>query len=85
MGDAGLPAPLRASLESTKVSYTQLGRSGLRVSVPILGAMSFGESFGINRVALDFLQLLTLSQPPWTSKVIPISMAIILFLRLLFP
>jgi hypothetical protein len=24
------------------VSYAQLGKSGLRVSVPILGAMSFG-------------------------------------------
>lgn len=60
MGDAGLPAPLRASLEGTKVSYTQLGRSGLRVSVPILGAMSFGESFGTDRITINFLRLLTL-------------------------
>ncbi|KEF52799.1 alcohol dehydrogenase [Exophiala aquamarina CBS 119918] len=43
MGDAGLPASLRASVEATKVSYTQLGSSGLRVSIPILGAMSFGH------------------------------------------
>lgn len=46
MGDAGtgIPKSLRDSVESTKVSYTQLGNSGLRVSIPILGAMSFGES-----------------------------------------
>jgi aryl-alcohol dehydrogenase-like predicted oxidoreductase len=39
----GMPASLKKSLESTKVSYTQLGKCGLRVSVPILGAMSFGH------------------------------------------
>ncbi|KAF1986365.1 aldo-keto reductase [Aulographum hederae CBS 113979] len=38
-----IPAPLAKSVEETKVSYTQLGKSGLRVSVPILGAMSFGD------------------------------------------
>jgi aryl-alcohol dehydrogenase-like predicted oxidoreductase len=38
-----MPASLKKSLEATKVSYTQLGKSGLRVSVPILGAMSFGH------------------------------------------
>ena len=42
MGDAGMPKSLADSLESTKVSYVQLGASGLRVSIPILGAMSFG-------------------------------------------
>ena len=26
-----------------RVEYRQLGKSGLRVSVPILGAMSFGD------------------------------------------
>lgn len=31
------------SLSATKVDYKQLGASGLRVSVPILGAMSFGD------------------------------------------
>ncbi|KAF2427746.1 aldo-keto reductase [Tothia fuscella] len=41
MGD--IPAELKESLDSTKVSYAQLGKSGLRVSVPILGAMSFGH------------------------------------------
>ncbi|KIV96716.1 hypothetical protein PV10_00543 [Exophiala mesophila] len=34
---------LRASLESTKAEYRRLGKSGLRISVPILGAMSFGD------------------------------------------
>ena len=43
MGDSGLPQSLRESVESTKVSYTQLGKCGLSVSVPILGAMSFGH------------------------------------------
>jgi len=40
---ATLPPSLQQSLDETKVSYAQLGSSGLRVSVPILGAMSFGH------------------------------------------
>lgn len=43
MGDAGIPKSLGDSHASTKVSYHQLGKCGLRVSVPILGAMSFGH------------------------------------------
>jgi hypothetical protein len=43
MGDAGMPKSLTESLENTKVDYVQLGASGLRVSIPILGAMSFGK------------------------------------------
>jgi hypothetical protein len=43
MGDAGMPSSLSQSLDETKVSYAQLGKSGLRVSIPILGAMSFGH------------------------------------------
>lgn len=38
-----MPEPLRVSLDSTKVEYVRLGKSGLKVSVPILGAMSFGD------------------------------------------
>jgi len=38
-----MPKSLSDSLENTKVSYVQLGASGLRVSIPILGAMSFGH------------------------------------------
>ena len=32
-----------AATEIPKAEYRQLGKSGLRVSVPILGAMSFGD------------------------------------------
>jgi aryl-alcohol dehydrogenase-like predicted oxidoreductase len=38
-----MPESLKTSLEATKVTYTQLGKSGLKVSIPILGAMSFGS------------------------------------------
>ena len=38
-----MPKELQESLDGTKVSYVQLGKSGLRVSLPILGAMSFGH------------------------------------------
>jgi aryl-alcohol dehydrogenase-like predicted oxidoreductase len=40
---AEVPKELQQSIDSTKVSYAQVGKSGLRVSVPILGAMSFGH------------------------------------------
>src|SRR4051812_49340870 len=43
MANAPLPKSLQESVSATKVSYAQLGKSGLRVSVPILGAMSFGS------------------------------------------
>ncbi|OAA55253.1 aldo/keto reductase [Niveomyces insectorum RCEF 264] len=35
---------LLESVANTKVEYKRLGKSGLRVSVPILGAMSYGSS-----------------------------------------
>lgn len=35
--------PVVQSINDTKAEYKRLGRSGLRVSVPILGAMSFGS------------------------------------------
>ncbi len=38
-----LPISLKESIEASKVEYRQLGKSGLRVSVPIFGAMSFGD------------------------------------------
>ncbi len=38
-----LPKEFVEGLEATQVDYVQLGKSGLRVSVPILGAMSFGH------------------------------------------
>jgi len=41
MGD--MPKSLRESLEHSQTEYKRLGKSGLRVSVPIFGAMSFGH------------------------------------------
>jgi hypothetical protein len=38
-----VPESLKKSVEGTKVDYVRLGKSGLKVSVPILGAMSFGS------------------------------------------
>ncbi|EME88000.1 uncharacterized protein MYCFIDRAFT_48222 [Pseudocercospora fijiensis CIRAD86] len=35
--------PVLKSINETKAEYVRLGRSGLRVSVPIFGAMSFGH------------------------------------------
>ena len=34
---------IKKSVEATKAEYKQLGKCGLRVSVPIFGAMSFGD------------------------------------------
>ncbi|OTB06799.1 hypothetical protein M426DRAFT_54504 [Hypoxylon sp. CI-4A] len=41
---APLPESLKNSLENTKVEYRQLGKSGLRISVPVFGCMSFGDT-----------------------------------------
>ncbi|KAL2128205.1 hypothetical protein VTI74DRAFT_9517 [Chaetomium olivicolor] len=35
---------LKASVENSKCAYRRLGNSGLKVSVPIFGCMSFGDS-----------------------------------------
>jgi aryl-alcohol dehydrogenase-like predicted oxidoreductase len=37
-----IPPALQASFDVSKCEYKRLGNSGLKVSVPILGAMSFG-------------------------------------------
>lgn len=37
------PASLQESLDNTKVEYVQLGKSGLRISSPILGTMGIGS------------------------------------------
>ncbi|KAI1771290.1 aldo/keto reductase [Hypoxylon cercidicola] len=39
-----IPQSLQKSLESSKCEYRQLGNSGLRISVPVFGCMSFGDS-----------------------------------------
>ncbi|KAJ9142986.1 Aldo-keto reductase [Pleurostoma richardsiae] len=41
---AQLPASLQKSLDDTKVDYVNLGGSGLRISVPVLGTMGLGSS-----------------------------------------
>lgn len=41
---ATIPASLQQSLDATKVEYVRLGSSGLRISTPVLGAMSLGSS-----------------------------------------
>jgi hypothetical protein len=38
-----IPESLTKSIEQTKVQYRRLGNSGLRISNPVLGAMSFGD------------------------------------------
>ncbi|KAL2265956.1 hypothetical protein VTJ83DRAFT_5308 [Remersonia thermophila] len=43
MASSYITPGLRDSLEKTKVEYRRLGNSGLRVSVPIFGCMSFGD------------------------------------------
>lgn len=39
-----IPQGLQDSVAHSKAEYKRLGKSGLRVSVPILGAMSIGQS-----------------------------------------
>jgi len=38
-----LPAGLKESVEGSKCEYRTLGNSGLRISVPVFGCMSFGD------------------------------------------
>ncbi|KAI2636376.1 aldo/keto reductase [Hypomontagnella submonticulosa] len=39
-----IPQSLQESIDGTKCDYRQLGNSGLRISVPIFGCMSFGDT-----------------------------------------
>ncbi|KAJ9165818.1 Aldo/keto reductase [Coniochaeta hoffmannii] len=43
-----IPASLEESLKNTKCEYRQLGKSGLRISVPIFGCMSLGDPRAID-------------------------------------
>jgi aryl-alcohol dehydrogenase-like predicted oxidoreductase len=43
-----IPLSLRQSLENSKCEYRRLGKSGLTVSVPIFGCMSFGDPRTLN-------------------------------------
>ncbi|KAI0115221.1 Aldo/keto reductase [Daldinia grandis] len=44
MATTTLPSSLKESLDNTKVEYRRLGTSGLKISVPIFGCMSFGDT-----------------------------------------
>ncbi|EON68663.1 hypothetical protein W97_07921 [Coniosporium apollinis CBS 100218] len=52
-------------IDATKCSYKQLGRSGLRVSVPILGGMGFGSPDGPLKWALDEDEAFPLLKAAW--------------------
>jgi aryl-alcohol dehydrogenase-like predicted oxidoreductase len=44
--------------EPLKVEYKQLGKSGLHVSVPILGAMGMGDpSWGVSALAAPCIEI----------------------------
>ena len=65
MGDSSMPQSLAQSYQSTKVSYKQLGACGLRLSVPILGAMSFGHKDWANWVVDDEAEVEKLLVGAW--------------------
>ncbi|KAI9804254.1 MAG: hypothetical protein M1833_007061 [Piccolia ochrophora] len=39
----GVPKSLQDSLDSSKAEFRRLGKSGLKISVPVLGSMSYGD------------------------------------------
>ncbi|OJD40215.1 aldo-keto reductase [Diplodia corticola] len=62
MANSDIPQDLQASIDATQVTYKQLGTSGLRVSVPILGAMSIGHKDWQNWVVHDEAEVFKLLQ-----------------------
>ncbi|RDW84329.1 aldo-keto reductase-10 [Coleophoma cylindrospora] len=64
MASNKLPAALQATIDATKVTYTQLGSSGLRISVPVLGTMSLGTSKWLDWVA-DEKEALQILKGAW--------------------
>lgn len=64
MATREIPISLKKSVEDTKVDYVGLGKSGLRVSVPILGAMSFGHKDWASWV-IDEEEALPLLKAAW--------------------
>ena len=38
-----MPPLLKESIEHSKCEYKRLGKTGLKISVPVMGAMSFGD------------------------------------------
>ena len=43
MATPDIPQSVKESVAASKAEYVRLGKSGLRVSIPILGAMSIGS------------------------------------------
>ena len=71
---AEVPPLLKASIDATKATYKQLGKSGLRVSVPVFGAMSFGTSkwgaWVIDEDKVSPLPSYGLRRWPWRTTVV---------------
>lgn len=65
MGDMDMPRSLAESVQNTKVSYANLGKCGLKVSVPILGAMSFGHKDWQSWVLDDEEEVFKLLKGAW--------------------
>lgn len=73
--DPVMSASLKTSMEHSKTEYVQLGKSGLRISNPVFGCMSFGDPrwvpwvIGEDEVCLSlFLRLLQWSELLWLQK-----------------
>jgi hypothetical protein len=43
MSTPQMPKSLAASVEGSKAEYVRLGKSGLKISVPVFGTMSIGD------------------------------------------
>ena len=60
-----LPPVIADSLKNSKAEYRRLGNSGLRVSVPIMGCMSYGNPEWMNWViGEDEVSFLANPPPP---------------------
>lgn len=59
-----VPESLKASVEGSKAEYVQLGKTGLRVSIPIFGAMSIGQPEWAPWV-IDEEKVLPISSSKW--------------------
>lgn len=66
-----LPAVIQTIIDGTKVSYTQLGSSGLKVSVPVLGTMSLGTKKWMDWV-VDEEEALQVLQRAWDRGILSV-------------
>ena len=60
-----LPPHYQASVDNTKCTYRQLGKSGLKVSVPILGCMGFGNKQWVWDWVLEEEESLNMIKAAW--------------------